>query len=241
MNVKTYINRIPDKWIIKNSFLDLNPNLSYLLTYGNQSILIDANMSAEELTKDLNKFGSTLEWILLTHTHLDHSYRLPEILARHESARVGIHPRGAKNTFPDIKTDKFTELAPDTEIKLSDACLTVLFTPGHTNDSLCFWDKDHDLLFTGDTIIGGEIGTCDYHSGGKRIVFYQTIICLLQLLPEATKIFPGHLLNKYYIAPPYLLSEEIKNNLSLQYATSGNQAAFDKELKGLFKARMDLE
>jgi hypothetical protein len=54
MNVKTYINRIPDKWIIKNSFLDLNPNLSYLLTYGNQSILIDANMSAEELTKDLN-------------------------------------------------------------------------------------------------------------------------------------------------------------------------------------------
>ena len=114
MNVKTYINRIPDKWIIKNSFLDLNPNLSYLLTYGRQSILIVANMSAEELTNDLNKFGSTLEWILLTHTHLDHSYRLPEILARHESARVGIHPRGAKNTFPDIKTDKFTELAPDT-------------------------------------------------------------------------------------------------------------------------------
>ena len=241
MNIKTYINRIPDKWIIKNSFLDLNPNLSYLLTYGNQSILIDASMSVEELTEDLNKLGSTLEWILLTHTHLDHSYRLPEILAQHDSARVGIHPRGSKNTFPDIKTDKFTELTADAEIKVTDGSIRILFTPGHTSDSLCFWDKENNLFFSGDTIVGGEIGTCDFHSGGKRIVFYQTIIYLLQLLPETTKILPGHLLNKYPVAPPYLLSEEIKNNPSLQYAASGNQAAFDKELKGSFKARLDIE
>ena len=56
MNIITYTNRIPDKWLIKDFFFDRNPNLSYLITYGKDnlhSILIDGNVSVEELELDL--------------------------------------------------------------------------------------------------------------------------------------------------------------------------------------------
>jgi glyoxylase-like metal-dependent hydrolase (beta-lactamase superfamily II) len=132
------------------------------------------------------------------------------------------------------------QLTKTTEIKLPDGCITVLFTPGHTNDSLCFRDKENKLLFAGDTIMGGEIGRCDYHSGGRRETYYRTIIHLLQLLPWETKIFPGHRLNHYSELPPYLWSEEMRENLCLQYAALCDKSAFDKELKGLSKVRLDL-
>jgi glyoxylase-like metal-dependent hydrolase (beta-lactamase superfamily II) len=121
MNIITYTNRLPDKWIIKNSFLDCNPNLSYLITYGSESlhsILIDVSVTAEELESDLNRLGSKLEWILLTHTHLDHSFRLAEVVAKHEDVSVGIHPRGSKNIFPATSPIKFIELTEGMEIKL---------------------------------------------------------------------------------------------------------------------------
>jgi hydroxyacylglutathione hydrolase len=235
MNIKTYINRVPDKWIIKGSFWDNNPNLSYLVTYGStnlHSVLIDASVTVEELERDLNQLGSKLERILLTHTHIDHSFRLPEIIAKYSDVLIGIHPRGSRNTFPEISYDKYLGLTEGMEIPLGDDRITVLSAPGHTVETICFWDKKNRLFFSGDVIMEGEIGCCDYHSGGNRNVFYQTIIYLLQLLPDSTEIFPGHRINSYSTPPPYLWSNEKKRNIYLQFAAAGNRSKFDQELKG---------
>lgn len=236
MNIKTYLSRIPDKWIIKDSFLDDNPNLSYLITYGSkdaQSILIDANVGIEELSRDLNQLDSKLEWILLTHTHLDHNFRLPEIIAKYQNVHVGIHYEGWKNTFPDIPADKFVELSGDREILVGNNVLTALPTPGHTIDALCFWDKKNHIFFAGDLIMSGEIGRCDYLSGGNKNDFYATLVNLLQLLPDETRIFPGHRLKNYSEPPPYLWLQEKKTNPHLQYVASGQRSKFNKALQGL--------
>lgn len=235
MNIKTYTNRIPDKWLIKDSFFDCNPNLSYLVTYGSDtlhSVLIDVNVSVGELEKDLSRIGSDLEWIVITHTHLDHSFRLPEIIEKYSNAHIGIPARSSISPFPVASQIECVELTEGMEIKLGDQSLLVLPTPGHTADTLCFWDKENALFFSGDVIMGGEIGCCDYHSGGNKNVFYQTITSLLQLLPDSTQIFPGHRLNYYSTPPPYLWKDEKKNNSCLQFAAAGNKARFDQELKG---------
>jgi glyoxylase-like metal-dependent hydrolase (beta-lactamase superfamily II) len=236
MNIKTYVNRIPDKWIIKNSFLDHNPNLSYLITYGSkhaQSILIDANVGIEELTRDLNQLDSKLEWILLTHTHLDHNFRLPEIIAQYPNLHVGIHSAGWKNTFPDIPADHFMELSGNREILVGKNVLTALPTPGHTIDALCFWDKKNRIFFAGDLIMGGEIGCCDYMSGGNKNDFFATLVNLLQLLPDETRIFPGHRLHHYSEPPPYLWSREKSSNPYLKYAAVGQRSKFNEALESL--------
>ena len=36
--------------------------------------------------------------------------------------------------------------------------ITILYTPGHFKDSICFWNKKDDLLFTGDTMFVGRTG-----------------------------------------------------------------------------------
>jgi glyoxylase-like metal-dependent hydrolase (beta-lactamase superfamily II) len=236
MNIKTYISRIPHKWIIKDSFLDHNPNLSYLITYGSkyaQSILIDANVGIEELARDLNQMESKLEWILLTHTHLDHNFRLPEIMAKYKDVHIGIHSQGWKNTFPEIPAEKFIELSENREIRVGKNVLAALPAPGHTIDALCFWDKKNRLFFAGDLILGGEIGCCDYLSGGNKNDFYSTLVNLLQLLPDETSIFPGHRLNHYSVSPPYLWSQEKDRNPYLQYAAAGQRSKFNKALRGL--------
>lgn len=238
MNIKIYTNRIPDKWIIKDSFFDRYPNLSYLVTYGTEnmrSILIDACVNIRELEHDLTRLGSKLEWILLTHTHLDHCFRLPEILSKYNDASIGIHSRGLKNTFPNIPGDKFVELTSGVDTLIGDDCLIALSTPGHTGDSICYWDKKNSLFFSGDILLGGEIGCCDYHSGGDRDVFYQTINYLLQLLPAATRIFPAHRLNHYLDLPPYLWSRELEKNPYLRYAAAGDKEKFEKALQNLYE------
>ena len=235
MNIKTYTNRLPDKWLIKDSFFDRNPNLSYLVTYGSDtlhSVLIDVNVSAEELEKDLDMLGSKMEWILITHTHLDHSFRLPEIVAKYGNVRVGIPAQSLISPFIAASRIECIDLVHGMEIKLGEESLRVLSTPGHTTDTVCFWDKENQLFFSGDVIMEGEIGCCDYHSGGSRNVFYQTIIDLLKLLPDSTQIFPGHRLNYYSTPPPYLWKEEKKRNPYLQFAAAGNKAEFYQELKG---------
>ena len=43
MDVVLYQNHIPSKWLIRDSFLDRNPNISYLVSSNGESVLIDAS------------------------------------------------------------------------------------------------------------------------------------------------------------------------------------------------------
>jgi glyoxylase-like metal-dependent hydrolase (beta-lactamase superfamily II) len=207
--------------------------MSYLLSSDKQdcsAVLIDASVDPKQVSADLKKKRCRLAYILLTHYHADHIYNLSEMLKEFPEVKIGIHSyslerlasQGYKNIFP---------IEDNVQTRFGDIEMTALYTPGHTVDSVCFWDENGENIFTGDTIFGGGIGCSDYGSGGNRNIFYQTILKLLKILPPQTKVYPGHYSEHYKTSPPYPLSTEKTLNPYLINTLHGRHGDFDRELK----------
>jgi len=68
--------------------------VSYLVTSRGEhphSALIDASVDAATVARDLAADASTLEYILLTHDHGDHTFALRELVTRFPGVSIGIH------------------------------------------------------------------------------------------------------------------------------------------------------
>jgi len=233
MKIISYCNHVPRQWLEKGSFLDRNPNMSYLVVSDEKkprAVLIDASVSASQLSADLKKYNAALDYILLTHHHGDHMFALADLLANYPEARVGVHQAAADN----LRAQGLTNIMPFSDgmsIVLGSEVLKVVFTPGHTFSSVCFADETGTSLFTGDTLFGGSIGCADYSGGGNRNIFYQTIKSLFTSFSEDTLIYPGHFSEHYKTLPPYGLDGEIKHNPYVVNALAGRRGSFDRALK----------
>jgi glyoxylase-like metal-dependent hydrolase (beta-lactamase superfamily II) len=69
--------------------------------------------------------------------------------------------------------------------------LEVLFTPGHSLGSVCFYHRGQGFVIGGDVLFEGSIGRTDL-PGGNFDVLAQSIRTKLYVLPDNTTIHPGH-------------------------------------------------
>jgi hydroxyacylglutathione hydrolase len=76
-------------------------------------------------------------------------------------------------------------------IELGEISLRVLFTPGHSPGSLCFYNENDDWVIAGDTLFYESIGRTDL-PGGHHNTLIQSIESQLFTLPDATLVYPGH-------------------------------------------------
>jgi glyoxylase-like metal-dependent hydrolase (beta-lactamase superfamily II) len=120
--------------------------------------------------------GGAITTILVTHRHLDH---LPAAtpLAVATGARLHGHPDLPGVVHPLRHGDR------------AFGSLIVLETPGHTRDSLCFWDADSRALFTGDLVLGSGTSIVDDQPGALA-EYLDSIDRLIALGPS--RIYPGH-------------------------------------------------
>ena len=68
---------------------------------------------------------------------------------------------------------------------------TLLHTPGHTPGSLCFYLPSDRLLLAGDTLFAGSVGRTDL-PGGDMATLLRSIHGKLMVLPDQTRVIPGH-------------------------------------------------
>lgn len=126
-------------------------------------------------------FGCRLELIFDTHTHADHRSGAIEI-GELTGAPVVMHRR-APAPHVGIHVD-------DGQIfKVGDLDLRVLYTPGHTPDSISIHASDR--VFTGDVLLIHGTGRCDF-AGGDPGQSYDSITRKLFTLPDQTLVFPAH-------------------------------------------------
>lgn len=120
--------------------------------------------------------------ILVTHRHSDH---LPAAfpLAERTGAPVGGHP-----DLPGVQE----RLCEGVDHAIGTTHLQVLHTPGHTDDSVCFWEDRQRALFTGDIIAGAGTVIVDDSPGG--LAQYMASLVRLEQLLEAGDgmLYPGH-------------------------------------------------
>ena len=80
---------------------------------------------------------------------------------------------------------------PKPLLMIGNETLTLIYTPGHLSDSICFWNKDDNIVFTGDTMFVGRPGRVKSPSSNIKQL-YHSIYDKLLTLPKNTTVYPGH-------------------------------------------------
>ena len=160
-------------------------NLTYLascMRTGNQ-FLVDASVPLSQIHNFLNKRG--LIALFITHTHGDHIAFLEEYLDAFPNLVVMVY----KESESKIKCDYIKPVKEGDMITVGQLSVEVFYTPGHYNDSVCYYLDG--VLFTGDTLFIGRTGrTISKGSDIKKL--YKSIYNTILELPHSTIIYPGH-------------------------------------------------
>ncbi len=141
-----------------------------------------------------------LEYIILTHTHFDHASATKD-LRDVSGAEVVLHEKEydfakLQNFSSSFFGINFPPFEPDTLLKEGDVIdlgrlrLKVIHTPGHTPGSICLYDEDERLMFTGDTVFpNGGFGRVDF-PGGNAIEMIESLKRLTEF--DIEMLYPGH-------------------------------------------------
>ena len=159
--------------------------------------LIDPGGGADEILHVINQNNWVIEKILLTHSHLDHLGAVLEISEKCKIPFFGLDQSKLYFSNPYHFTDQntlsqmsFFKNGEKISLSGGSSTLDVLATPGHTLDSVCFYDRQNQVLFSGDTLFAKGVGRTDLE-GGNETELFQSLKQILELPPQ-TKVYPGH-------------------------------------------------
>ncbi len=154
---------------------------AYLIVENGRAAFVDCglNSSLPRLLHALAEAGCTpgqVDWLILTHVHLDHAGGAGQLLAQLPNARLAIHPRGARHMIDPtaliaganavygedevmrtygllqpVPAERVVEAADGHSIDLAGRPLLCLDSPGHARHHMVIWDERSRSFFTGDT------------------------------------------------------------------------------------------
>ncbi len=157
--------------------------LSYLLGCAKEKIclVIDPEIDkADDYAGLAEFFGSKILYAIDTHTHADHNSAC-KLMRERYGVKVIMH-RTADAPYVDVKVDD------GAEIRFGAQVLQVVYTPGHTVDSMCL--LFHDRIFTGDTLLIGGCGRTDLPGGSAERQWDS--LRRLETLNDEIRVYPGH-------------------------------------------------
>ena len=77
------------------------------------------------------------------------------------------------------------------EIAFGNTIFQLLFAPGHSPASLCFYDKEGKIVIGGDVLFRNSVGRTDL-PGGNHQLLVKNIEEKLFTLPDDVTVYPGH-------------------------------------------------
>ena len=189
--------------------------ISYLILGSKRALLFDTGLGIGDMRKLVSQLTSLPVTLLNSHTHFDHigdDWQFTDILgidsdytrknekgATHEQLQDAVVPERFCGAPPvafkpqgySIPAFRISRFVKDGEtIDLGDRHLEVLFTPGHTPDSVCLIDRQHKLLFTGDTFYAGPIFL--YVPETDIAAYTRSVDRLAQLVTQVELLLPSH-------------------------------------------------
>lgn len=158
--------------------------LSYVVSdaVSKNAIVIDPSVEVpeDEYLGYIKKNDLTLKYIIETHTHADHISSGSE-LKEASNAEILQHV----NAPSERKDRALTE----EKLMLGETTISILYTPGHTDDSICILLDD--AVFTGDTLLIGGTGRTDFQNGSSEEL-YNSLWKKLMTLNDKILVYPAH-------------------------------------------------
>ncbi|HWH08654.1 MAG TPA: MBL fold metallo-hydrolase [Candidatus Thermoplasmatota archaeon] len=161
--------------------------LSYVVASRGEAAVVDPSLPVEVYLDLATARGWSIARVLETHVHADHLSR----------ARALAERAWARLVLPETKRVSFArESAREgDEMRVGDASVRVLATPGHTAESVCY-HVDGRFLLTGDTLFLDAVGRPDLEASRDearmRAASLHGALARLLALPDDALVLPAH-------------------------------------------------
>ncbi|KQO00321.1 MULTISPECIES: MBL fold metallo-hydrolase [Stenotrophomonas] len=170
-----------DIHVIDTAFQRDHFDAAYLLVGNGRGAFIDCGTSHSlpNLLAAVERAGlgvDAIDWLILTHVHLDHAGGAGALMQRLPNARLLLHPRGAPHMIDParlvagatavygeaemarsygrivpVAAERVVVAEDGHRLSLGGRELLCIDTPGHARHHLCVWDEASRGWFTGDT------------------------------------------------------------------------------------------
>ncbi len=167
---------------------------------GKQAIIIDPGDQAHKIKAVLDRHRLSPAMVINTHGHYDHIgsddkfgvgvyvHKLDLVMLEDAKRNLSASFALTYQVKSEIKTLEDKEI-----IKLDCLELEVIHLPGHTPGGigLLIKEPETNIVFTGDTLFSQGVGRSDL-PGGSEYQLNKSIKERLFVLPNETKVYPGH-------------------------------------------------
>lgn len=142
------------------------------------------------------------KYLLNTHCHLDHVFGNKFV---HDTWKLDLHLHPLEKKLLDFAPQsgeswglpfdnyegELVFIDEKDRIKIGEDELTILFAPGHSPGSICFYSQKEKFLIGGDVLFKQSIGRYDL-PGGDLNTLLNSIKQKLFVLPDDVVVYPGH-------------------------------------------------
>ncbi len=237
----------------------------YLLIDNNEAAIIETstNYSFDKVKKYLSDFGVSnddVKAVIVTHVHLDHAGGAGKLMEYYASAKLYVHPRGAKHMIDPskliqsvkqvygeenyhkmygeiipVERQRVVEVENGSDITIGTKTIEFYHSPGHAKHHIIAFEKHDKNLFSGDSFgIGYPRFIFDRN---KRFIFSST--SPVQFNPDEAKSTYNLILNLNpkrvlltHFGELYCVNEtyELLNHF-IDFSLKSAQSHYDKGLR----------
>lgn len=169
-----------------------------------EAMAIDSGWETEPIVRIASGEGMRVKYVCATHGHFDHVDTMDKLASELDAATVAF---GGSEVRPKVS------VRDGDVLELGESEVKVIHAPGHTEDSVCYYDGSH--LFTGDTLFIEAWGRTDL-PGGSDAKLFSSLHDIIMALPDTTVVYPGH---DYGEVPFRTLGEEARKNPAMRAKT----------------------
>ncbi len=167
-----------------------------------RGLIVDPADSPDTIIAKADSLSMIPEAILITHGHFDHVLAMNKV-REHYGIKVyaGLTEKQVLHDMAMNLTSSFgMGQVFDADIYLKDGeefetagyHIKAIEVPGHTIGGMCYYFDKQGVLFSGDTLFCESVGRSDF-PGGSASALCRGIKDKLFVLPEHTKVYPGHM------------------------------------------------
>jgi len=188
------------------TFNPFEENTYLIHSAGGECIIIDPGcfneIEREELSDAVKELGVKPIRLFNTHCHIDHILGNSFVASKY-NLDLEIHQGElpvlqAGQVIADMYGIPYDQsplpqkyIKENDEIEFGGIKLKVLFTPGHSPASICFYNEKDGWIISGDVLFYESIGRTDL-PGGDYDTLIKSISTQLFVLPNDTDVYPGH-------------------------------------------------
>ena len=211
-----------------NPSMMTGPGTNTYLFGRNEVAVLDPGPAIESHIEKIQQVAEApIRWVMVTHTHPDHSPAACELARVTGAELIGMSPPEGQHQDMTFVPDRI--LTDGDRISIDGDEVEAIHTPGHASNHVCYLHTHLNWVFTGDHVIDGSTVVINPSDGNMKH-YLQSLAKVKALRPAVLAPGHGELIRDSDRAINWLVDHRLEREAKVAAALSKNPGLTSMEL-----------